>query len=267
MIQFLPPDSLSIHPAAAKLPKFAEDSPEFRGMMASVAAAGFQTPLLVSGHALVDDPDKLRIAILLNMEVVPCLSVVKGEEESAVLHALLGRKHYSKGALAYIAFPLFASALAQGRKRRLENLKKGEKFADSSLSALSGGAQTVEDLADALGIGRTGLFAARNIHGYFKKNAEMKAHFEPLILRGEMGLGAVLQGIAGWRSTKGQSRSEREQLLLWQEKIKGFGDPRKWAGWDKASPETKDFVRAELRKAIEAWPEDVRAALLDIGSF
>lgn len=259
MIKHLNPETLSVHPAAQAIPRLAEDSPEFWGILASIATAGIIEPLKIKSGSVVDGRERQRAAILLRYATVPCIEIADGEVTSVIFHSLLARKHYTKSALAYIAQPIFEATLSEARKRQLDNLKAGIEIPERQLSGLSG--KTAEDAADRLGINRQFLFVARNIRGHFAKNPALKDHFEPRILSGELGLGAVMQGIAGWNSTKGQPKQEREQLLLWAEKIKGFGDPRKWAGWDKATPEVKEFVRTELRKAIESWPEDIRAVI------
>lgn len=269
MIQHLATLSLTIHPLVEHLPVRTPEHPEFQALMRTIGSEiGISTPLKISKGRIVDGRECWLAARKLGKETVPCIEIPEADVIATVLVGLCSHKVYTRGALAYLAFPFLEGALAESKKRRLDNLRKSVKSpqvvenVDSAAAALSV-PKTAEDIAESYSIHRRDLFSARNIHGHFDKDEEMRAHFEPLILSGELGLGAVLQGIAGWASTKGKDKGEREQLLLWQDKIRGFCDPRKFAGWDKADPETKAWVRKELIKGIEAaWPQDLRHAIL-----
>lgn len=255
--------SLTIHPLVEHLPVRLPDSPEGRALRALIAENGVTDPIKISKGRIVDGREVWLHAKALGLDTVPCLEVPAGDVATIVLGSILGRKHYSKSALAYLAFPLIDPVLAEAKKRKLANLKAGKISAERTLSGLSS-ATSAEELADQLALSRTFLFSARNIHGHFAKNEALKEHFESQILSGEMGLGAVLQGIAGWLATKHQSRPEREQLVFWAGKIKAFTDPRKFAGWAEADTETRTWVREHLARGIrDAWPADLRAALIE----
>lgn len=255
--------SLTIHPLVEHLPVRLPDSPEGRALRASIAETGVTEPLKISKGRIIDGREVWLHAKALGKDTVPCLEVPEGDVATIVLSSLLCRKHYSKSALAYLAFPFVDAVLKEAKKRKLANLKTGVVSPERQLSGLSGAA-SAEELAEQLGINRQFLFSARNIHGHFAKNEELKEHFEPQILSGELGLGAVLQGIAGWNATKDQSRTDREQLVLWSEKIKGFIDPRKFAGWDKADAETRTWVQEQLIKGLrDAWPEDLLTGVIE----
>lgn len=261
MINYISPQALGIHPVRTTLPTLRRDSEDFKALVTSIATAGLLEPLKVKGGLVVDGEARLTGCIQLGYEQVPCIEIADGELYSVVFHSLVGRRHYTKGALAYLSSPLFNQMLEESKARQLANLKRGPENPSSTLSRLSG---TAEDAADRLGIGRALFFQARNIHGHFKKHPEMQEHFEPKILSGELGLGAVLQGIAGWESTKGKSRPETEQLLLWDQKIKGLVDPRKFAGWEKTPEEVRRHVREELIRGIRAhWPAELANAVFD----
>lgn len=255
--------SLVVHPAAELLPVRHPDSPEARALRAAIAEVGIIDPLQISKGRIVDGRERWLHAKALGKETVPCIEIPEADVQAVVLIGMLTRKHYTKSALAYLAFPFWEAALKESKARRLANLKKGALLPDSPLAGLSG-KSTVEEFSEYMGVDRKRFFEARNVHGHFSKHADMKEHFEPLLLSGEMSLGAVLQGIAGWLSTKGKDKAEREQLLLWQEKIKGFCDPRKFAGWEKADAETKAYVLDQLAKGMrDAWPADLREAVLE----
>lgn len=138
------------------------------------------------------------------------------------LHSMAHFRHLSKSAIAYLAVPLIQSALDAVRLKKLQNLRKNPENADSALSALSE-AQTVEELAEELGISRRILFLAQEVRKAFEnkkpytfnvfggaKDGEnptmtLKEWFEPKLLQafvgGEheqhrpMGLGGIKAGI------------------------------------------------------------------------
>src|SRR5204862_3972274 len=118
------------------------------------------------------------------------------------------------------AFPIIATALDESRNRRAANLKNGGQAPDRPLSGRSGNA---EGFAEEIGIGRTLIFQAQKVHELFQDakkypfenefsktvNQTLSEHFEPLILEGEIGLGACLAGIAGlFACPRGDKRPE-----------------------------------------------------------
>lgn len=255
--------SLIVHPAVEHLPVRQPDSMEGRALRNSIAEIGIIDPLQICKGRIVDGRERWLHAKALGKNTVPCIEIPETDVQTVVLSSLLTRKHFSKSALTYLAYPFAEPLLAESRKRRLANLKTGEGSPDRAFNALSG-AKNAEDVAESLGINRRDLFTARNIHGHFEKDTELKAHFEPLILSGEMSLSAVSQGIAGWTSTKDKPKGEREQLVLWQDKIRGFCDARKFAGWAQATAETRAWVREQMTKGIrESWPDDLRHAIIE----
>lgn len=256
--------SLVVHPATEVIPVRDPESAEGRALRDSIADAGILEPLKISKGRIVDGRERWLHAKVLGRETVPCIEIPESDVHATIFDSIICRKHMPKVALAYLAFPSVEALLAESKARRLSNLRNSSSALESSRVNDRGNVRTAEDYAERLGIGRTTFFQVRNVVGHFAKSPELKEYFEPKIFSGEMGLGAVLQGIAGWTATKGQHRQEREQLVLWQDKIKGFCDPRKFAGWDKTTPEVRDHVRSELVKGIqEAWPADLRESILE----
>lgn len=70
-----------------------------------------------------------------------------------------------------------------------------------------------------------------------------------------MGLTCVIQGIAGQLSTTGKPKHVQAELNLWDNKLKGFTDERKFSTWDKASSSAQAMVADKIADAAcEKWP-------------
>ena len=249
------------------LPLLAEDSSEFRALCSSIDDLGVLEPLKLHKGRVVDGRDRLRAAIKAGRDEIPGVEICEGDLHSVILASLIARKHYTESAIAYLAFPHIEPVLKEAQARKMECLKRGAQAGDEARRLLSGlrGAQTAEEISDALGIGRNFLFSARDMTGQFEKNLELQAHFEPLIIAGEMGLGAVLQGIAAWEATKGQPKAARQLDLFWIEKTSGLIDKRKFSGWDKTPEAIRQAVALKVsRGVISAWPEEVVRQLAEM---
>jgi hypothetical protein len=270
---FHPTRELVLHPAVKHIPMLPADSADAQAITNSLRIQGFLAPLkLHKGRVCdLDDRERLRAAVELGIEQVPCVEVCEGDLHTIILHGLVARTHYTKSAIAYLAFPHLEKALAESKARQYENLRRGTKRRPGETPLTE--AKTAEELAEQLGISRRLFFSARNVHGHFAKSPELREKFERLILHGEpnaddidtrrpYSLARVIQGIAGWESAQNGKPSRRDELLRWNEKVKAFGDPRKWKGWEEAAPETREYVERELSKAIPRWPREVRAVLL-----
>lgn len=141
---------LAIHPAIATLPALATDSPEMSGLVDSVRTHGILAPLLIDGDdQVIDGRHRLKAAKLAGLTTVPCRVVDSTEANSLALESLMARRHYTKGALAYMALPLFEQASEEGKKRGA--LGRSKKGVDSV------GTLSAERLAERLGVS-TDLF-------------------------------------------------------------------------------------------------------------
>lgn len=141
---------LAVHPAIATLPALATDSPEMSGLVDSVRTHGILAPLLIdSDDQVIDGRHRLKAAKLAGLTTVPCRIVDATEANSLALESLMARRHYTKGALAYMALGLFEQASEEGKKRGA--LGRPKKGADSV------GTLSAEGLAERLGVS-TDLF-------------------------------------------------------------------------------------------------------------
>jgi hypothetical protein len=229
-------------------------------MVSSLQQFGLIYPLMLHKGRVVDGKERLGAAIKLGIEEVPCVEICEGDLHSVILHSLTARKHLTKSAVAYLAYPHLAKTLEESKKRRGPN----SPF------------QMAEELAESLGISRSLFFLARNIHGHFDKDPAMRAYFEPRILHGEpnaddvddrraYSLGRVRQGIERWYAAKNLNKQPGKQPeYAWTEKLSGFMDKRKFAGWDKLSDkEQQQVITRVVLGVLHAWPEKLLRSVVE----
>ena len=209
------------HPALKILPELPDDSPEFLAISAGVKKCGIIQPLLINDQGqILDDHSRtlLRSALRWQLKAVPVCVRYEDDVHMIIIHSLAHRRHLSKSAIAYLAYPHLGPAFEYARQRKLKQIKDSEVVSAETTEA------TVEDLAAALGIGRNLLFEAQKVHKEFsdKKTysfnvrggphdgdvveCTLKAWFEPKLLQpfvgGEhevnrpLGLGGIMAGIA-----------------------------------------------------------------------
>ena len=95
-------------------------------MTADIEERGIDEALIVDEkNRVMSGRVRLRIALDLRLPEVVITRRSSAEAASLIVQSLLQRRHYSKSALAYLAFPLFESMLVESRHRRVENLKQG----------------------------------------------------------------------------------------------------------------------------------------------
>jgi hypothetical protein len=283
-IEFYDPAELTIHPGAKKLPGWSKDDERFIALVEDIRERGIDQPLQIDAEKRVlEGRERLKAARQLQLKEVPVIVREPGEEVAVILHSLLQRKHYTKGQLAYVAFPLLEPAIQESRKRRLENLKN----AKTPINSRKGTECTIEIMAADLGISRKLLVMAGQLHRLFSESdhaieewdaahphggegrpEDLRARFEPQILtpveggeRGQhiCGLGDVLAGIGGQKSTKGQQVEKPRQLELFED---AWSDLRKRAlYWDSFDERTKLQARDTIYAVVAEMPDEVADVL------
>ena len=285
------PNELTIHPALKNVPEWDKDDADFHALIESVREQGITHPLIIdeSGRVLDLDSRALwRAAKRLQLAEVPVRVCADADAAGQIVAGLIQRRHFTKGARAYLVQPLLKEAFESSRRKRWENLKIGEKPNDlpkvPSGDFREGGPRTVEDFAERLGLERKLLFAAANVHKAFADPKEyeftveggardgevvtctLKEWFEPRLLamgtgdehdgNRPLGLGGVLKAIGSVKETKGKARGESKQLELFASDFNGTFFQLKKQGLDQ--------VRARLRLYVaERVTSDEDLDLLD----
>src|SRR5690606_33757026 len=134
--------------------------------------------------------------------------------------------------------------------------------------------KTVEQLAAELGFSADLYEQALKVRKLFTNQGQREWHdgaktytatarewFEPRILSGEIGLGGVIQALAGKDATEGKTPAKRDLPTLLR---KGLDDLQKrFARWESLPPSTRNQFTRTMAKEAAQWPEDVRQAVLD----
>lgn len=118
------PDFIQWHRLLDDMPIWSDDSTEMNALVGDIRERGIDQPLIVcrtedGGETpgslyLLDGRNRHRAALLAGLSEVP---IVERDEAAAVgiiLSSLTQRRHYSKGALAYICYPILAAVRAKG---------------------------------------------------------------------------------------------------------------------------------------------------------
>ncbi|HTJ78504.1 MAG TPA: ParB N-terminal domain-containing protein [Rariglobus sp.] len=264
------PNSLALHPCLDGMPELATDDPKFQALVADVRDRGFDYPAIIDQQdRVIDGRHRRRIAIMLGVEL-PTVRRDSAEASEIILSTLLQRRHYSKGALAYMAVPLFTDVVEAGRARRLAGLKAGVNPRQPTQSAIG---KTVDQLAEELGFSKDLYEQARKVRDLFADDTEhewsdlprpttYRRYFEPKILSGEIGLGGVIQAIAGKESTQGKPKVTPPAVTLFQRGLSVF-TKRFDTKWEKLSPDDRLPVVKAVATETTKWPEDVQRAVLN----
>lgn len=249
------PSSLRIHPLLREAPP---PPPELlESMLADIEERGIDDPLIVDEkNRVMGGRIRLRIALDLRLPEVVITRRSSAEAATIIVQSLLQRRHYSRSALAYLAFPLFETMFDEARDRQMACLKRGE--SRSTQNVLRGA--TVEAIARNAGVSRALFFQARELHKAFAKNPAAREQFEPKILSGELCLGYAINGVAGQASTAGRSRGEVHQLELFS---RGISTLRiRFSKWEMIPAKNRTFIANEFAEAIADAPAEIQERVL-----
>lgn len=267
------PNSLALHPCLDGMPELAVDDPKFQSLVADVRDRGFDYPAIIDEQdRVIDGRHRRRIAIMLRLEL-PTVRRAGADASEIILSTLLQRRHYTKGALAYMAAPLFDDVVKAGRARRIAALNAGANPRQSTQSTDGKIGKTLDELADELGFGRDLYMQAKKVRDKFDDETEYdwndlprpttyKRYFEPKLLAGEIGLGGVLQAIAGKEATQGLAKITPKVATLFERGLQAF-TTRFTTKWDKLSVEDRRPIVKSVATEVTKWPEDVRQATMN----
>lgn len=254
-------DGIRPHACVKHIPQWPDNSPRMEALRRELQATGIVQPILMTTkHEIVDadSRERWRAAKALQLDRMPIMLVAEEQIVSASLNALVHRRHLTKSALAYLAFPMLKTALEEAQARAREMLKNANV---SSSGAERRTAKSVVEIAANLGVCETTLKQARRVHEIFAKDANYKAQMEPRILvepiGGEheknqpVGLGAVVAGYGG-KANEDKARNDRNQLELFSQAVKTFCI---------RAPQIAD--EAAARKVVRAQLENLSADELE----
>ncbi|NJL18947.1 MAG: hypothetical protein HC901_01155 [Bdellovibrionaceae bacterium] len=220
------------HACIRHIPQWPDNSPRMEALRHEMQRTGFCAPVLMTAKHEVVDPDsreRWRAARALQLECIPVQIIDESQADTVFFHALLQRRHLTKSALAFLAYPRIAFAHEEARAHALKMIKKTNDLpSDINVGRAP---KTVDELAGSLGISPSLLKEARRVHEIFAKDAAFKAQMEPRLLAepigGEheqhrpVGLGAIIAGYAG-KANEDKARADRSQLELFGAAVKVF---------------------------------------------
>ncbi len=254
------PIRLRLHAELLTVPSWETDE-EFTVLCESIDAEGVITPLLVvlsgemdteSGAEWADVFDgRHRFEAFLRVGAagrhpLPCVETDRPIRE-IMIRTLVERRHASKGARAYLVWPLVAPQIpARGRSKK-------EIPTESVI--------TLPTLAARYGFSPDLFDQARRLHEIFTTRKDLKADLEEGILSGDIGLGAALAGIAGKEATVGTSREDAPHLQLLQRGFKALTARFAPAKWDQMPTPDRTAAESAAVECVLAWPDDVRKRL------
>lgn len=247
-----PLDSFRFHPLVADLPGLLpRDSHEFAALADDIALRGIDHALIVViGESdellIIDGRNRYSAATVAALDEAPYVVREESEALGIILGTLVQRRHYGKGALAYLAYPLAAAQKRTGAGRPAKL---------STQSTIS-----IDEIAATLGFSRDLFYQAAQIHGHFERRPELRERFEARILSGEIGLGACVAGLASSEATTGSARVDRSPYKLLTDT---FGELRKRFDqrWERLEGSARMAVAEEAAKSVLSMPPEVQSAI------
>ena len=261
-VQYRDPANLRIHPALKDLPRLPDDSQEFCNFCDNIRSHGILNPIhITADNRIVDGRHRYWAAKSAQMPLIPCLVVPDTKIIDTILDSLTIRRHYTKGQLAYIVYPMLSVMHKAAIDAQVQWLKSRAKtpIADS----IGNRPKTVQEIADSLGISRDIFEHAAKVHEIFAKDEKYKADQEPFILDpvNPRGLGCIIAGYSGRVATKDKKPTKPQQLDLFTDAL---GATRKrFTYWQKFDDLQKLKATAEIRKTVEKMPEDLTHVWLE----
>jgi hypothetical protein len=240
-VREIAPVALTVHPVLDNHPQWDDESPEFAAFCRDIAEFGIDHPILTdSKNRIVDGRQRWRAAKRLKLETVRVQTVPENNLPRLVVHFILARRHYSKGALTYMSLPLIEESY-------LNNSKSFEQV-----------------VVQEFGFTLSTVKQARQVREIFREGdlgEEYRQLVEPDLLAGDISLGHILAGWGGFKSTRKVKKRQTSPLDLWN---RSFNDLQKrFTTWDKFDSETKATVAARLTPLVESMPAELLAKFRD----
>lgn len=189
---------------------------------------------------IIDGRHRFRAAQLAKLSEVPVEERNEEDVMDVILGSLINRRHLTKGALAYVSFPIISAVVMPNG---------GDRTAQSIVVS-------AESLARDLGFSRDLYFQAKKVHELFGKRKDHKARWEADIMSGKVGLGAVIAGVAGQEATKGTQKQVSSPDSLIETSL---GQLRlRFEKWNSIQPAQKEKITESMIETALSLPSDVR---------
>lgn len=256
-IEMRDPADLRLHKLQRHIPDPDKKSAEWAAFVDSIQSGGILHPLLITAdNQIMDGGWRWRGARQINLPEVPCL--VRSESEAAVIitESLLHRKQMTRGAAVYLAMSLQRDFQHSFDCRHFENQRAQKKTRDIPFGrpVESNFPETARKLSSVWGVSHATILQAREVIALFEKDAELKAEWEPSLLKGECNLWNIKSAAGGSKT----DQTNRELGIL-----KKVFKPNLADIWQKTSLEGRIKLKEEWRKATAEFPGEMRRAMIE----
>ena len=217
------------------------------------------------------NPTHLANADKLAAEGMTCVEIQPHEVDAVIMDAVK-RRHFSKGALAYLAVLMHPKIATEGKERQIRKPAvcpsiSGVQKNSPEIEVLTAGAR-IEHFAKQTGVSLTMLEYAIRLYKIFADREDLRQVFEPAIWIGES-LDRILGGVGSYQNGQKdgeESADQREHRIAVdaanhaaQRFMQLEVSMRKWA---TLLPEGKTMVIEKALRVLAATPEDFRGAIL-----
>lgn len=251
------PRDLRPHALIKELPRWDREDPHWLGFVNDIQQHGVLHPLLITqGNVVVDGETRRQGAIAAGLEQVPVEFADESQAATIIMREMALRRNLTKGAIAYLTVSsgLLDRVFEEARERQNARLKKGQV---SVVDSIDNG--SLDGIACELGLGRDLLFQARKVVKIFAEDDAYRVDLEPKVLAGEVGLGAVIAGYAGRKTTAGVDRKDRPTEILFRTGLRTL--------FLRASRfEDKQQLRVAVRQEVEQVKPEELGLLEDVAS-
>lgn len=271
LIEIRDPQDLRLHRLQKILPDPERDSTEWGAFVESLRNGDILYPLLITpDNQIMDGGWRWRGAKQLQFPEVPCIVRPEGEAALIIVDSLLHRKQMTRGAAVYLGLNLLKEFVDAAEICRLGNLRRGVKTGENPLKVPKasnypfGADEAVDELCSRWGISHETYRRARQVHGIFAADPDLKAHWEPRLLSGEKNLWNVLSAVggAGTDQSRRAAGVDAAQLDFWDSPFAALKNAA--PAWKKLDEAKRDAVLADWRKAALKLPADLRAGMKKI---
>lgn len=251
---------------------------EVLALVESVKEVGILEPLKVCSideqWHVVDGRHRLAAAKKAGLEQVPVVKVKASDAPRIIADTVAGRRHYSKGSIAFLAVLLNPDLLEQGPGRKdsaadsRAGTNVGTRAASSGEEAVSNNcALSAQLICDQFAVSRRTLVQAIELHrllGQKEVTKRMRDEAEADVWAG-LGLGGILAGLKSQIAT-GNSTPKRDAASAawakWTKSVDSLADS--FAGWNDLDEERRTQARERLTEAMEQAPDEVKEFLREI---
>lgn len=231
------------HPLVQNLPILPKESADYKRIKESIAGEGIREPLKCVANndtlLVLDGLHRLAIADELEIKELPYQNI-ETKELLAFVCASVVRTGWTKSALAYRMWPLFAALAHKSQGRP----KLGNDFPILSC----------EEIAVKIGVSKKLVDQAKRAHQFFSKHPKKREELEPLILTNLIPLHRV--GPEG-RS----SRSSPSPITAIESRIRRLSEP--FVAWEQLDADAQLHATNLVAEAVRNLPKAVQMATLE----